>query len=265
MSRPKASGSPDSPKKIRDPRSVVTADTQGASGDAQGTRPQSRPSFVVQLIKYVVIILLFIVEPAIAIGVLSYADTYLHQAFAERIKSAPKQKLGNLEFSLRDVYPEVQSLDLFCSEFASLEAINQGSNEETICDNYSDIKKAQLGALFGVLLSPVVPLLMTFAAAKTALNRRRIRELRSGLAAWILLKLLNKIIGLETAPFTLAVGFGCAVLGLGGLLSLLVGLAFAATFALMKGQVVESYTDGILTVELEPEMPEPRHSAAQSY
>jgi hypothetical protein len=230
------------------------------------------PSFGTQFRRYVTVVLVFAVQPLIAVRATNYARKSFDETFEEIRKKAfelmkndPGFHVGDVTISGKDMLemaggpdaiPELKNLDSYC------DATSDESIKETVCQTYHDVKVGQISAVVGAASAPIVPVLMTMAAAAAKMKQRKKRNLRSGLSAWILLKGLNKVIALEAAPFGLAVGFACLVLGLGDFWATCVGLLVAGIFFGLKRAVVESYTDGVLTVEMEFEPPEHAPSAA---
>lgn len=225
-------------------------------------------------------VLIFALQPLTAIWVTNYARHTFEKTYEDIRKDA--QSLQNsqdkpddsgmapaamlmLANGLYDM-PDFNHIDSFCgtekkddSSDDSPFANSPFKMKEDICASYEKLQTGDISRTIALAISPIVPILMTLAATATLVKRQRKKNLRSGVAAWILLKGLNKLIALQAVPFGIAIGLGCWAIGLHGYWAAGAGLLVAIIFAAMQAATVEMYTEGVLVMELEyePEPPKP--------
>jgi hypothetical protein len=141
--------------------------------------------------------------------------------------------------------PEFSSLDNFCDNPA-------GAHEkERVCGPYRTIDRAHTSANIGLVLTPVVPLLVLWVLA---LSKKSAREPPKGAKAlaWVLMKLINKIIGLKNIAWGFAMGFVASHFNWLGVMA---GIIVTGILYAIESLAVDAYTKGKL--ELQVERPQP--------
>ncbi len=149
------------------------------------------------------------------------------------------------------VIPELASIDAFCESSGNDESMNQ-----LLCEPYKEVSHARIAALAGLVATPLVPLLVSLALVINGGEKKEKSAVQKG-AAWTVLKIANKIIGLKSAAFAFAATIAVAFLGLSGILGWIVGLLIFSLLYGIEMAAVEAYTDSKMTIEpeFEPEPP----------
>jgi hypothetical protein len=199
------------------------------------------------------VVIAFSIGPIIAWWVNSDAKAQfeeVHRLISERVRNLVKD--GNMPITLPDgskiLMPvddstirnmrEFSSIDAFCESYATT-----SREMSDACETYSTASKSRIAAIIALALAPLVPILLSMAVV--IIRHRKKKGLAASASLWLVIKIANKIAGLESAPLGFALGFAMAMRNVPEVLTVIGSLFVIAMLFGFKAAAIDQYTRGI--------------------